>query len=134
MFKYSNTNKRYHTLDYYYKNKYGKKIMKISLNGNFTCPNLDGTVGYGGCIYCSKTGSGEFAGNITDSIEEQFEKIKNKMHEKWKEGSYIAYFQARTNTYAPIEKLKKLYETAISQDNVVGINIATRPDSITNEC
>ena len=134
MFKYSNTNKRYHTLDYYYKNKYGKKIMKISLNGNFTCPNLDGTVGYGGCIYCSKTGSGEFAGNITDSIEEQFEKIKNKMHEKWREGSYIAYFQARTNTYAPIEKLKKLYETAISQDNVVGINIATRPDSITNEC
>lgn len=134
MFKYSNTNKRYHTLDYYYKNKYGKKIMKISLNGNFTCPNLDGTVGYGGCIYCSKTGSGEFAGNITDSIEVQFEKIKNKMHEKWKEGSYIAYFQARTNTYAPIEKLKKLYETAISQDNVVGINIATRPDSITNEC
>jgi hypothetical protein len=134
MFKYSNTNKRYHTLDYYYKNKYGKKIMKISLNGNFTCPNLDGTVGYGGCIYCSKTGSGEFAGNISDSIEEQFEKIKNKMHEKWKEGSYIAYFQARTNTYAPIEKLKKLYETAISQDNVVGINIATRPDSITNEC
>ena len=133
-FKYSNTNKRYHTLDYYYKNKYGKKIMKISLNGNFTCPNLDGTVGYGGCIYCSKTGSGEFAGNITDSIEEQFEKIKNKMHEKWREGSYIAYFQARTNTYAPIEKLKKLYETAISQDNVVGINIATRPDSITNEC
>ena len=133
-FLYSNSNKRYHTLDYYYKNKYGKKIMKISLNGNFTCPNLDGTVGYGGCIYCSKTGSGEFAGNITDSIEEQFEKIKNKMHEKWKEGSYIAYFQARTNTYAPIEKLKKLYETAISQDNVVGINIATRPDSITNEC
>ena len=134
MFKYSNTNKRYHTLDYYYKNKYGKKIMKISLNGNFTCPNLDGTVGYGGCIYCSKTGSGEFAGNISDSIEEQFEKIKIKMHEKWKKGSYIAYFQARTNTYAPIEKLKKLYETAISQDNVVGINIATRPDSITNEC
>ena len=134
IFKYSNNSKRYHTLDYYYKNKYGKKIMKISLNGNFTCPNLDGTVGYGGCIYCSKTGSGEFAGNITDSIEEQFEKIKNKMHEKWREGSYIAYFQARTNTYAPIEKLKKLYETAISQDNVVGINIATRPDSITNEC
>ncbi len=133
-FKYSNTNKRYHTLDYYYKQKYGKKIMKISLNGNFTCPNLDGTVGFGGCIYCSKTGSGEFAGNKEESIKEQFTKVKKKMHEKWQDANYIAYFQARTNTYAPVEKLKQLYEEALSEENVVGINIATRPDSITNEC
>ena len=133
-FKYSNTNKRYHTLDYYYKQKYGTKIMKISLNGNFSCPNLDGTVGYGGCIYCSKTGSGEFAGKKEDSIQEQFIKVKEKMNNKWKEGKYIAYFQARTNTYAPTNKLKELYEEALKQENVVGINIATRPDSIKEDC
>ena len=131
---YYKTNKRYHTLDYYYKQKYGTKIIKISLNGNFSCPNLDGTVGYGGCIYCSKTGSGEFAGKKEDSITEQFLKGKKKMHDKWKEGKYIAYFQARTNTYAPINRLKELYEEAINQENVVGLNIATRPDSITEEC
>ena len=71
MFKYSNTNKRYHTLDYYYKNRYGKKVFKVSLNGGFTCPNIDGTKGYGGCIYCSTTGSGEFAGNKNDNIISQ---------------------------------------------------------------
>ncbi len=133
-FQYSNSNKRYHTLDYHYKKKYGKKVMKISLNGNFSCPNIDGTVGYGGCIYCSKTGSGEFAGNKEDSIENQFKKIKEKMHEKWKDGKYIAYFQARTNTYAPVNKLKELYEQALKQENVVGINIATRPDAISDDC
>ncbi len=133
-FKYSNTNKRYHTLDYEYKQRFGEKIFKISLNANFTCPNIDGTVGYGGCIYCSKSGSGEFAGNKEDSIEKQFNTIKEQMHKKWKEGKYIAYFQARTNTYAPIETLKKVYEKALSMDNVVGLNIGTRPDAITDEC
>ena len=133
-FKYSNTNKRYHTLDYYYKKKYNSKIFKVSLNGGFTCPNIDGTVGYGGCIYCSKTGSGEFAGSITDDIEEQFTKVKQMMHKKWPKAKYIAYFQARTNTYAKIERLKELYEKALKQENVVGINIATRPDAITDEC
>lgn len=133
-FKYSNSNKRYHTLDYFYKNKFGEKIIKVSLNAGFSCPNIDGTVGYGGCIYCSKSGSGEFAGNKNDSIEKQFIEIKNKMHEKWKKGKYIAYFQARTNTYAPVEKLKEIYESVLKIENVVGINIATRADSITNEC
>ena len=133
-FKYSNTNKRYHTLDYYYKKKYNSKIFKVSLNGGFTCPNIDGTVGYGGCIYCSKTGSGEFAGNITDDIEEQFTKVKQMMHKKWPKAKYIAYFQARTNTYAKIDRLKELYEKALKQENVVGINIATRPDAISDEC
>ena len=133
-FKYSSTNKRYHTLDYYYKKRFHKKIIKISLNGGFSCPNIDGTVGYGGCIYCSKTGSGEFAGNVEESIEKQFNTIKEKMHHKWKEGDYIAYFQARTNTYAPVSTLKRIYEKALSQDHVIGLNIGTRPDAISNEC
>jgi hypothetical protein len=133
-FKYSNTNKRYHTLDYYYKNKFNEKVFKVSLNAGFTCPNIDGTVGTGGCIYCSKTGSGEFAGNRKDSIKKQFKEVKEMMLKKWPKAKYIAYFQARTNTYAPVEKLKELYEEALSEENVIGINIATRPDSITNEC
>lgn len=133
-FKYSNTNKRYHTLDYYYKNRFNEKVFKVSLNAGFSCPNIDGTVGYGGCIYCSKTGSGEFAGNINDSLEKQFQEIKTMMHKKWPKAKYIGYFQARTNTYAPVNKLKELYETILKQENVIGLNIATRPDSITDEC
>lgn len=134
MFKYSNNNKRYHTLDYYYKNKFNQKVFKVSLNANFSCPNIDGTVGYGGCIYCSKTGSGEFAGNKEDDITKQFNEIKNMMLKKWPKAKYIGYFQARTNTYAPVEKLKVLYETILNQENVIGLNIATRPDSISDEC
>ncbi len=133
-FPYSNTNKRYHTLDYYYKNKFGEKISKISLNAGFSCPNIDGTVGYGGCIYCSKSGSGEFAGNVKDSLEKQFQEIKKVMDHKWHNNKYIAYFQARTNTYAPVEKLKQVYETVLSFPNVIGINIGTRPDAISEEC
>ena len=133
-FKYSNSNKRYHTLDYYYKNHFGEKIMKVSLNAGFSCPNIDGTVGYGGCIYCSKSGSGEFAGNRKDSIKEQFDHIKKVMNHKWKKGKYIAYFQARTNTYASVETLKNIYEEVLTFDNVIGINIGTRADSISEEC
>ena len=133
-FKYSNTNKRYHTLDYYYKNRFKEKVFKVSLNAGFSCPNIDGTVGYGGCIYCSKTGSGEFAGKKEDSIERQFTEIKEIMHKKWPKAKYIGYFQARTNTYAPVEKLKIMYEKILKQENVIGLNIATRPDSITDEC
>lgn len=133
-FKYSNTNKRYHTLDYYYKNKFNSKVFKVSLNAGFSCPNIDGTVGYGGCIYCSKTGSGEFAGNKEEDIKKQFSNIKDMMLKKWPNAKYIGYFQARTNTYAPVEKLRALYETILKEDNVVGLNIATRPDSITDEC
>ena len=133
-FKYSNTNKRYHTLDYFYKNKFNSKVFKVSLNAGFSCPNIDGTVGYGGCIYCSKSGSGEFAGNKEDNLKKQFNDIKNMMLKKWPEAKYIGYFQARTNTYAPVEKLKTLYETILEEDNVVGLNIATRPDAISDEC
>ena len=134
MFKYSNSNKRYHTLDYYYKTRFNEKVFKVSLNAGFTCPNIDGTKGTGGCIYCSKTGSGEFAGNVKDDIVKQFNDIKEIMLKKWPKAKYIGYFQARTNTYAPVEKLKELYEAILKQDNVIGLNIATRPDSITEEC
>ncbi|MBR5369735.1 MAG: TIGR01212 family radical SAM protein [Bacilli bacterium] len=134
MFKYSNTNKRYHTLDYYYKNKFNEKVFKVSLNAGFTCPNIDGTKGFGGCIYCSKTGSGEFAGNRKDSIKKQFDEVKEVMLKKWPKAKYIAYFQARTNTYAPIDKLKEIYEEVLTYKDVIGINIATRADSISNEC
>ena len=133
-FIYSNSNKRYHTLDYYYKNKFGEKIAKVSLNAGFSCPNLDGTFGYGGCIYCSKSGSGEFAGDKKDSITTQFHKIKKVMTRKWPNAKYIAYFQARTNTYAPVEKLKEIYEPLLKEKDVVGLSIATRPDSISKEC
>ncbi len=133
-FIYSNNNKRYHTLDYYYKNKFHSKVFKISLNAGFSCPNIDGTVGNGGCIYCSKSGSGEFAGNKEDSLRTQFDTVKEMMLHKWPEGKFIGYFQARTNTYADVDTLKKLYETVLAFDNVIGLNIATRPDSISEEC
>ena len=133
-FKYSNTNKRYHTLDYFYKQKFGCKVFKISLNAGFTCPNIDGTKGYKGCIYCSKSGSGEYAGNKKDDLITQFNQIKQIMHKKWKNGKYIGYFQARTNTYAPLNELKEKYETILKQENVVGLAIATRPDAISEEC
>lgn len=133
-FKYSDSNKRYYTLDYYYKHKYGCKIAKISLNIGLTCPNKDGKVGYGGCIYCSKLGSGEYAGDKNKPLKEQFDEVKNVMIKKWPSAKFIAYFQANTNTYAPIEKLKKAWEEVLTYDNVVGINISTRPDAIEKEC
>ena len=134
MFLYTYNNKRYHTLDYHYKTKYNNKICKVSLNGNFTCPNIDGTKGFGGCIYCSKTGSGEFAGDIQDDLITQFNKQKKMMLKKWPDAKFIGYFQARTNTYAPVEELKAKYEPILKQDNVIGLSISTRPDSITDEC
>lgn len=133
-FKYSNTNKRYHTLDYHYKNKFNSKVFKVSLNAGFSCPNIDGKVGNGGCIYCSKSGSGEFAGNIEKDLITQFNEVKNILLKKWPNSKYIGYFQAHTNTYAPINILKEKYECILKQKDVVGINIATRPDAISDEC
>ena len=133
-FKYSIDNKRYHTLNYYYKEKFNEKICKVSLNANFTCPNIDGKVGYGGCIYCSKLGSGEFGGNPKESLLTQFEKGKKVMQRKWPNAKFIAYFQANTNTYAPLEKLKECFEPFINKDDCIGLSIATRSDSITDEC
>lgn len=134
MFKYSNTNKRYYTLDYFYKTKFNSKVFKVSLNAGFTCPNKDGRVGTKGCIYCSKSGSGEYGGNVNKDIVTQFNEVKEMMLKKWTEAKYIGYFQANTNTYAPVEVLKEKYEPILKQENVVGLNIATRPDSITDEC
>lgn len=133
-FKYSNTNKRYYTLDYYYKEKYGCKISKISLNLDLTCPNKDGTKGYGGCIYCSKLGSGEFGGEKSKPLKEQFETVKKMMDSKWPDSKYIAYFQANTNTYGDLDYLKKSWNEVLEYPDVVGINISTRPDSISDEC
>lgn len=133
-FKYSDDNKRYHTLNYFYKHKFNSKVFKISLNAGLNCPNIDGTVGKGGCIYCSNSGSGEYGGDIKDDLTTQFNKIKNMMLQKWPEAKYIGYFQAHTNTYAKVEKLKEMYEEILKQENVIGLNIATRPDAISNEC
>lgn len=133
-FKYSDDNKRYHTLNYFYRHKFNSKIFKVSLNAGFSCPNIDGTVGFGGCIYCSNTGSGEFAGNKNDDIVTQFLKVKNMMLKKWPNAKYIGYFQARTNTYAPVKKLKEIYEPILKQEGVVGLNIGTRCDAINDEC
>ena len=130
MFKFTLDNKRYHTLNYYYQNKYGCKVFKVSLNAHFTCPNIDGTKGYGGCIYCLN-GSGDY-NDDTDLIT-QFNEVKNKLHKKWPKAKYIGYFQANTNTYAPVSELKEKYELILKQDNVIGLNIATRPDSISDE-
>ena len=133
MFPYTLDNKRYHTLNYHVKNKYKCKVVKVSLNAGFSCPNIDGTVGYGGCIYCSKSGSGEFGGDITKSLTEQFYEVKEKIAKKWPNSKYIAYFQAHTNTYAPLEVLKEKYESVLNLEDVIGIAIATRCDAITDE-
>lgn len=132
-FIYSDSNKRYHTLNYFYQQKFKSKVFKVSLNAGFSCPNLDGTVGVGGCIYCSKLGSGEFAGHLGDNLIKQFNDVKSILHKKWPEALYIGYFQARTNTYAPVNILKDKYETILNLDNVVGLSIATRPDAISDE-
>lgn len=123
--------KHYNTLSNYYKYKYGKKVVKISLNMNFTCPNKDGKKGYGGCTYCSKLGSGDFAGFRFDPIEKQFDDIKQMISQKWPCALYMPYFQANTNTYAPLEVLKPLFLKATTLDkDVVGISISTRCDCL----
>lgn len=133
-FTFSDNNKRYHTLDYFYKKKFGKKICKVSLNAGFTCPNKDGTKGVGGCIYCSKLGSGDFAGKIEKDLITQFSEIKKMMKKKWKDALYIGYFQANTNTYAKTDILKQKYEPILKLDGVIGLSIATRPDAISEDC
>lgn len=134
LFKYSDDNKRYHTLNYFYKHKFNSKVFKVSLNAGFSCPNIDGTVGTGGCIYCSNSGSGDFAGNVNEDLVTQFNNIKSMLHKKWPNAKYIGYFQAHTNTYAPIDVLKNKYECILAQNNVIGLSIATRADAITDEC
>ena len=133
MFKYTLDNKRYHTLNYFYKTTFNSKVFKVALNGNFSCPNKDESKGIGGCIYCSPSGSGDFAGNIKDNLVDQFNKIKQIELMKWPNAKYIAYFQANSNTYDTLEKLKKRYEAVIDLPDVIGLSIATRPDCFNEE-
>lgn len=132
-FPYSFDNKRYHTYNYFLKTKYQHKVAKVSLNAGFTCPNRDGTKGYGGCIFCSDSGSGDFAGHVQDSLEKQFRDISQVMRHKWPDCQFIAYFQANSNTYASIEELKERFEPFLNKKDVVGIAIATRPDCLSEE-
>lgn len=132
-FLFSDTNKHYHTQSYYLKKRFGRKVVKVSLNGNFTCPNRDGTKGYGGCKFCSGSGSGDFGGDPSVPIEEQFSEVRKKLIKKWGEPLYIPYFQANTNTYGSIEKIKTLFEKALVLPNAVGLAVSTRPDCISDE-
>lgn len=132
-YEYQVTNKRYHTLDYYLKTKYGKKVFKIPLNASFSCPNRDGTKGIGGCTFCSNKGSGDFAGNPLHSLNQQYDEMIKVMERKWPDAYYIVYFQAYTNTYGSLKKLKETYEPFIGKEKVIGMSIATRPDCIDEE-
>lgn len=132
-FPFPSDGKRYYTWNRYLRNIFDMKIFKVALDAGFDCPNRDGTVAFGGCTFCSVAGSGDFAGDKVDPIPLQFELIKAKMHEKWKTGKYIAYFQAYTNTHAPLPLLKEKFEAALALEGVVGISIATRPDCLPDD-
>ena len=132
-FPYTLDNKRYHTQNYELRKIFGEKVCKISLDGGFTCPNLDGSKGEGGCTYCSGRGSGDFTQSALLPIEEQWNLQQQAMYRKWPGSGCIAYFQAHTNTYAPLSRLKELYETALAQPGCVGLDIATRGDCLSEE-
>jgi len=132
-FPFPSDGKRYYTWNRHLRNEFGFKVFKVALDAGFDCPNRDGTVAFGGCTFCSVAGSGDFAGDRVDSISVQFEKVKEKMNKKWKDGKSMAYFQAYTNTHAPLPILKEKFEAALSQDGVVGISIATRSDCLPDD-
>lgn len=123
----------YYSLNKYLNNTFAEKVYKISLNGNMTCPNRDGTLGTKGCIFCSRGGSGEFAADALLSIHEQIQQAKQRIRKKSDCKKYIAYFQPFTNTYAPTEYLEKFFTEAISEPDVVALSIATRPDCLGND-
>lgn len=125
--------KRYHTWNHHLRQVHGQKIFKVALDGGFTCPNRDGKVTTGGCTFCSARGSGDFAGNRRDDLVKQFQDVKVKMHEKWPDAKYIGYFQAFSNTYAPVDELRQMFEVILQQDGVVGLSIATRPDCLPDD-
>ena len=125
--------KRYHSLDYHLKETFGEKVYRISLNGGMTCPNRDGTIGSGGCIFCSEGGSGDFAQNPSLSISEQIEAGRLKLQSKTRCSKFIAYFQAYTNTYAPVDYLRQIFTEAIRHPDIVVLSIATRPDCVDDE-
>lgn len=132
-FKYSNTNKRYHTLDYFFKQKFGTKVGRIPIDAGFTCPNIDGSKGFGGCTFCNTSGSGDFAGKRSEQLIDQWNSGKAMMQRKWPDAKFIAYFQAFTNTYAPLEVLQEKYEVFANMDECHGISIGTRPDCLEPE-
>lgn len=125
--------KRYHTWNYHLRERFGEKVFKVPLDAGFTCPNRDGTVSIGGCTFCSARGSGDFAGDRRDDLVTQFNEVRQRMHNKWPEAKYIGYFQAYTNTYAPAEQLRQMYELILEQKDVVGLAIATRPDCLPDD-
>jgi radical SAM protein (TIGR01212 family) len=132
-FPYSDTNKRYYTYDYYLKHTFGGKCAKIPLDAGFTCPNIDGRCSRGGCIYCSGRGSGDFAQSPTLPIEEQYRRTREALSSKWSVERCIPYFQAHTNTYAPLSVLRPLFEEAVALPGAVGLNIATRADCLESD-
>ena len=121
---------RYNSLNNYLRNKFGKKVYKISIDGGFTCPNRDGKISTGGCIFCSAKGSGDFATSKSLSITQQIEQGKERVRSKTKDNSFIAYFQAFTNTYAPIDVLESKFTEAINHKDIVALSVATRPDCV----
>ena len=124
---------KYTSLNSYLKKRFGCKVYKLAINGGFTCPNRDGTLGTRGCIFCSRGGSGEFAESKEKSVTQQIDDGKKRVEKKIKDGKYIAYFQAFTNTYAPVCKLKSLYTEAINHPDIVALSIGTRPDCLGND-
>lgn len=126
-------NGHYYSLNEYLQTTFGCKVYKLSLNGGFTCPNRDGKINTRGCIFCSSGGSGEFSQDSNKNITEQIELAKNRVKNKIKNGKFIAYFQAFTNTYAPISYLKIIFYEAINHEDIVAISIGTRPDCLPNE-
>jgi len=125
--------KKHNTLNYDLKSRFGEKIIKLAINAGMTCPNRDGTIGNNGCLFCGEAGAGEFAGDVNKSITQQMEEQIQHLKEKWPNAKYIAYFQSYTNTYDKVERLRALFEEAISFPNVVGLAIATRPDCLSTE-
>ena len=132
-FSYTDGSKRYHTYDYWLKSTFGGKCAKIPLDAGFSCPNLDGVCGTGGCIYCSGRGSGDFAEEPTIPLREQYDRQRELLSGKWPTERCIPYFQARTNTYAPVEVLRPMFSEALTWTGVVGLNIATRADCLPDE-
>lgn len=132
-YKNTDSNKRYYTYDYYLRRTFGGKVAKIPLDIGLTCPNIDGRCGVGGCIYCSGRGSGDFAESPTLRVSEQYELTRAKLSSKWSTERCIAYFQAHTNTYAPVGYLSERFEEALTLDGLVGINIATRADCLPDD-
>ncbi len=129
-YKYTDSNKRYYTYDYYLRTTFGGKCAKIPIDAGFTCPNIDGRCAVGGCIYCSDRGSGDFAESAELSVKEQYQRTREKLSSKWSTQRCIPYFQAHTNTYAPVSVLREKYDSILELDGVVALNIATRADCL----